>query len=137
MSASILIIDDSKFQVKQHKIFFEEVLELDVVALGFNGQEAVSLYKKHLPDFICLDITMPKQNGEEAIKKILHFDPNAKIIVISAIQGDRVMEIMEHGVKLFYRKPLKMTDPSFIQQIQLDIQKLKSSSWLKNLRIHS
>ena len=128
MSSSILIVDDSKFQVKQHKIFFEDVLELDVVGFGFNGQEAVSLYKKHLPDFICLDITMPKLNGQEAMKKILAFDPNAKIIVISAIQGDRVMEIMELGAKLFYRKPLKVNDPTFIQQIQLEIQKLKNAS---------
>ena len=71
---------------------------------------------------------MPKQNGEEAIKNILQFDAMAKILVISAIQGDRVMEIMELGVKLFYRKPLKVTDPNFIQQIQLDIQKLKTAS---------
>jgi hypothetical protein len=38
------------------------------------------------------------------------------------------MENMKLAAKLFYRKSLKVTDPAFIQQIQLDIQKLKTSS---------
>lgn len=58
----------------------------------------------------------------------MQFDANAKILIISVIQGDRVMENMKLVAKLFYRTPLKATDPAFIQQIQLDIQKLKTSS---------
>ena len=78
-----IIVDDENDIVS----VFSEYLSLkgiEVVANAHNGQEAFDLYKKLNPDVILLDVKMPDFDGFYAIEKIYEFDPDAKIIVITA-----------------------------------------------------
>jgi len=68
----------------------------------------VALYAELRPDVGTMDITMPKMDGITAIKKILEMDPNAKVIVCSAMgQKPMVIEALNAGAKDFLVKPFQ------------------------------
>lgn len=115
MPKSIVIVDDSKFLLKSIKVFMEEELGFDVVGIGHNGVEAIELYKSLKPDIITLDITMPQKDGQQALKELLEIDPDAKIVMMSAIRGRSLNECMDEGAAGFIIKPLKFHDPDFVE----------------------
>jgi two-component system, chemotaxis family, chemotaxis protein CheY len=103
--AKILIIDDAKFM----RMTLSNILKKanhEIVGEGENGKEAVELYRALRPDVVTLDITMPIMNGLEAVKAIKQEDPNAKIIICSAMgQQKMVVEAIEAGALDFIVKP--------------------------------
>ncbi|HEO65199.1 MAG TPA: response regulator [Spirochaetes bacterium] len=107
-SFKLMVVDDSMFVTKQlTQILTSE--EYDVLAVAENGEVALEKYKSHYPDIdlVTMDITMPKMDGIECLKKIIEFDKNAKIIMISAIgKQDLVKESLLIGAKNYIVKPL-------------------------------
>ncbi|MGM9924361.1 MAG: response regulator [Bacillus sp. (in: firmicutes)] len=103
--ARILIVDDAKFM----RAILSGILvkaNHEIVGEGEDGQQAVELYKKHQPDLVTMDITMPIMSGLEAVKKIKQEFPDAKIIMCSAMGKQKmVMEAIEAGAKDFIIKP--------------------------------
>lgn len=102
--ATILIADDAAFmRMRSSQLVKElghEVLEAN------DGAEAVDLYKKHKPDAVLMDITMPVMDGMEALKIILELDPEAKIAMVTAMgQQQVIMEAIKMGAKDFVVKP--------------------------------
>lgn len=118
MSKSVVIVDDSKFLVKQIVNFFNIQLGFEVVATGNDGNDAVELYKRHTPDLITLDITMPNKDGYQALKEILVDFPDANILIISAVRGDTMLECMTNGAKGYIEKPLKFGNPEFVEDFK-------------------
>lgn len=103
--ANVIIVDDSALARKVLRQLLEEE-GYAVVSEAVNGEEGVELYKKFKSDFITLDITMPKMDGVDALKKIMEFDPNAKAVMITAAgQEKRVIEAIRIGAKHFVVKP--------------------------------
>jgi two-component system chemotaxis response regulator CheY len=104
----IMVVDDSVFVTKQlQQILVSEAYE--VVATAENGEIALEKYKSLYPeiDLVTLDITMPKMDGIEALRRLVEFDKNAKIIMISAIgKQDLVKEALILGAKNYIVKPL-------------------------------
>jgi two-component system chemotaxis response regulator CheY len=107
----VLIIDDSIFVVKQlRKILESESFE--VVDTAEDGAIGVEKYKKNHPnvDVVTMDITMPKMDGITSLEKIMEFDKNAKIIIISALgKEDLVKKALLSGAKNYIVKPLDPT----------------------------
>lgn len=102
----ILVVDDAVFMREKIKTYLKrfgfEICEAE------NGEIAVMMYKTENPDIVTMDITMPKMNGIEAVKRILNMDKDAKIIMVSALgQESIVVEAMKLGAKDFVVKPLK------------------------------
>ncbi len=114
MSKTVVIVDDSKFLIKKIVAFFENEMTYQVVAQGYDGNDAVALYREHQPDLIALDITMPNKDGQQAMEEILAEFPDANILIISAVRGDTVLECMDTGAKGYIEKPLRFNDPEFI-----------------------
>jgi len=102
----ILLIDDSAFVVKQlQQIFVSE--NYKVVGTAENGEEGVLMYKEHKPDLVTLDITMPKMDGITALTKIMEFDKEAKVVMVSALgKEDMVKKALLAGAKNYITKPL-------------------------------
>ncbi|MGY0372380.1 response regulator [Clostridium sp. JNZ J1-5] len=103
---NILIIDDSAFS--QRVIANLIVKYLDNVNTYFakDGEEGLEKFKSIKPNYTFVDLLMPKLNGEELIKQINEYDPNAKIIVVSAdVQKSIKEEIDSYGVMAFINKP--------------------------------
>jgi two-component system chemotaxis response regulator CheY len=79
-----------------------------VVGEASNGEEAVELYQDKSPDVVLMDITMPKMDGLAALKQILKFDPQAKVIMCSALgQQSLIAQALQLGAKDFIVKPFR------------------------------
>lgn len=103
--AKVLIIDDAKFMRMTLANIFKEH-QLTIVGMAENGREGVELYKKTDPDLVTLDITMPVIDGLQALQQIIDYDPNANIVMCSAMgQQKLVVEAIELGAKDFIVKP--------------------------------
>ena len=101
----ILVVDDSSFM---RNLIKGTLAKEGYVITGEakNGIEAVELYKQTRPDLVTMDITMEGMNGIEALKKIKAIDPEAKVIMISALgQEDFVKEAIKSGASDFIVKP--------------------------------
>ena len=83
----IIIVDDDYLVVNSLKTIISSN-EIEVLAVGYNGLEAVELYSKHEPDLILMDIRMEVMNGIQATEEILKIDPQAKILLITTFQDD-------------------------------------------------
>jgi two-component system chemotaxis response regulator CheY len=97
MSKTVVVVDDSKFLIKKIVAFLEKELGYKVLAMGYDGNDAVKLYREHKPDLITLDITMPNKDGQQAMQDILVEFSKANILIISAVRGDTVLECMNEG----------------------------------------
>lgn len=101
----VLIIDDAKFMRKTLSTLFEKK-NFTVVGTAENGKEGVELYKQTSPDIVTMDITMPVMGGLEALEEIIAYDPNANVIMCSAMgQQKLVVEAIELGANDFIVKP--------------------------------
>lgn len=108
MKKRILIVDDALFMRNLIKSVLTEA-GFEVCGEASNALEGVRLYKELKPDLVTLDIVMPKMeelDGITAIKEILFFDPQAKIVIISALGEHKlVQEALSYGAKDYIVKP--------------------------------
>ena len=80
----------------------------EVVGEAENGMKAVEKYKDLHPDLTTMDITMPEMDGISAVKAIRKIDPNAKIVMCSAMgQQAMVIEAIQAGARDFIVKPFQ------------------------------
>ncbi|NLN26767.1 MAG: response regulator [Firmicutes bacterium] len=104
--ALVLIVDDASFMRMRLRRVVTEAGH-DVIEAA-NGLEAIEMYKEHKPDVVLMDITMPEMDGVEALKQIIELDPNAKVIMCTALgQKSMVMESVKAGAKDFIVKPFQ------------------------------
>lgn len=105
MGRKIMIVDDAMFMRKMLKDILTKA-GYEVVAEGGDGGEAFEKYKEFSPDLVTMDITMPNVNGIEGVKKIMAFDPHAKVLMCSAMgQESMVIDSVKAGAKGFLVKP--------------------------------
>ena len=102
---NVLIVDDSRTSRR----FLKDILEragYNVVGEAINGQEGFDQYVKLEPDIVTMDITMPQVDGFESLKLIRKFNPNAKVIMITAAgHKEKMMEAVKFGAIEFITKP--------------------------------
>lgn len=104
---TVVLVDDSRMSRNMLRTILEED-GYSVVGEATNGEEAVEVYKQYKPDIITLDITMPKMDGIEALKKLLSVDPCAKVIMITAAgQQVKLIEALKCGARRFITKPFE------------------------------
>lgn len=103
----VLIVDDAAFMRMAIKTMLEKN-GFTVVGEAANGIEGIRKYKETRPDIVTMDITMPEMMGIDALKHIKEFDPEAKVVMMTAM-GQQVMvkEAVMLGAKSFIVKPFK------------------------------
>ena len=103
----ILIVDDAAFM----RMMIKDILSKNgytVAGEAENGVKAIEKYNELKPDLVLMDITMPDKDGIQALKDIKAADPNAKIIMCSAMgQQAMVIESIQAGAKDFIVKPFQ------------------------------
>lgn len=103
----LLIIDDdfticdflrSFFSQRGYKVF-----------VANNGKQAVLIVKEKRPDIILLDIKMPGSSGIEVLQKIKGIDKNSRVIMMSAVNEEVVIElVMKYGAVGYITKPFSL-----------------------------
>jgi len=107
MCPTVLIVDDSRLMIEMlSDIFRKEGYE--IIGEAEYGQESIELYKKLKPDLVSMDIIMPDMTGVEALKGILAFDPNAKVIMCSSLTYESlILDAIKAGAKGYIKKPFR------------------------------
>ncbi|WZL74854.1 response regulator [Clostridiaceae bacterium 35-E11] len=107
MSKGILVVDDAAFM----RMMIKDVLTkygYEILGEAENGAKAIEKYKELKPELIIMDITMPEVDGIQAVKEIKKIDPNAKIVMCSAMgQQAMVIEAIQAGASDFIVKPFQ------------------------------
>ena len=106
----VMIVDDSKISrtiLANHlsKTNFE------VVAMAADAAEAIELYREHDPELVTMDMNLPDADGIECSKKIRGIDPEAKIIMISAMKdASLIAQGRAAGISAFLQKPVSTNE---------------------------
>lgn len=104
--ANILIVDDSLIMRRNLMAILREAGHT-IVGEAVNGQQAYLMYKRFRPDIVTMDITMPKIDGIDALKNIMENFPDAKVVMVSALdQKSKVYAALRKGAKHYIVKPL-------------------------------
>ena len=107
MAVRVLIADDAIFM----RTMLKDILKkegYDIVGEARTGIEAVERYKELRPDLVTMDIVMPDKDGIEAVRDIVAFDPQANILMCSAMgQQSLVIEAIQAGARDFVVKPFQ------------------------------
>ena len=107
MAHTVLVCDDAMFM----RTMIGDILTqagFEVVGQADSGESAVQRYRELKPDLVTMDIVMPSMGGIEAVRAICKEDPNAKILMCSAMgQQALVVEAIQAGAKDFVVKPFQ------------------------------
>jgi two-component system chemotaxis response regulator CheY len=110
MAKTALVVDDVAFARKVIKDILTSA-KYTVIAEASNGDEAVQMYHRHKPDFVIMDVVMPKRGGIEATRKILEDFKSAKVIMVSAMAHEQfLMEAINAGARDYILKPFTPED---------------------------
>jgi two-component system, chemotaxis family, chemotaxis protein CheY len=103
----VLVVDDAAFM----RMMIKDILRkggYEVIGEAEDGVKAVEKYRELRPDLVTMDITMPDMDGITAVKEIRKVDPNAMIIMCSAMgQQAMVIDAIQAGAKDFVVKPFQ------------------------------
>lgn len=101
----VLVIDDDMFVTMSLKTILEASGEIEVVATGNDGTEAMELYDSHKPDVLLMDIRMNKMTGLEAAEKILSTHSDAKILFLTTFSDEEyIVKALNIGGKGYMLK---------------------------------
>lgn len=107
MATKVLLVDDAAFM----RMMLKDILSkngFEIAGEAENGAVAVQKYQDLNPDLVTMDITMPEMDGITAVKEIKKINPNAKIIMCSAMgQQAMVIEAIQAGANDFIVKPFQ------------------------------
>ena len=107
MNQTVLVCDDAIFM----RTMISDILSqagFEIVGEAESGVQAVEKYKVLKPDLVTMDIVMPDMGGIEAVREICKDDPDAKILMCSAMgQQALVVEAIQAGAKDFVVKPFQ------------------------------
>lgn len=117
---SILICDDSILARKSLKDAINSYASGATFYEATNGEQSVSLYKKHHPDMVLLDIVMPLKDGISATKEIIKENADATIIIVSSVGTQlQLKKAIEAGAKDFIQKPINQAQIDRLINIHL------------------
>ena len=87
-SIRVVVVDDDAFVAASLATILSAEPDVDVVACGENGEDAVRLYDAHEPDVLLMDIQMPGMDGLAAAERILTARPSARIVFLTTFSDD-------------------------------------------------
>lgn len=107
MSIRVLVTDDLPFMREA----IRDVLEsagITVVGEAENGRDMMYRYADLEPDVVLLDITMPVMDGITALRKLIRYDPSARVVMCSALnEQELILRSIQLGAMDFVVKPFE------------------------------
>jgi DNA-binding NarL/FixJ family response regulator len=113
----VVLADDHTVVRQGFRSLLQADKSLDVVGEAENGQEAVLVAKKTVPDVAVLDISMPILNGVQATRQIQKFNPKIRVLILSMHKDEEyVREVFGAGAMGYILK--QTTGPELIRAIK-------------------
>ena len=101
----VAIVDDDAIVAMSMQTILGAASDMEVVALGYDGGDAVEIYDRYRPDILLTDIQMKEMSGLEAAMRIVRQYPDARIILLTTFQDDEyVKEALKIGAKGYILK---------------------------------
>ena len=101
----VLVVDDDVFVTMSLKTILESDDDIEVVAIGNNGEQAIALYNEHKPDVLLMDIRMDTMNGLDAAEKIFATEKNANILFLTTFSDDEyIIKALNLGARGYLLK---------------------------------
>ena len=126
MALSAVIVDDEQLARDELSYLLKSVDDIDIVAQGSNGLEAVNLIKEHSPDLVFLDVQMPGLDGFGVIKKLLDKKISVPQIVFATAFDQYAVKAFEVNAIDYLLKPFDKK--RVVQAIDKARKKLQGSS---------
>jgi len=112
----ILVVDDTLFM----RTLLKNILFSGghtIVGEAENGDDAIAKYQELNPDLVTMDIVMPKKNGIDALKGIKTIDPNARVIMCTAVGQEQMVKLaVKSGAKGYIVKPFQA--PKVLEEVK-------------------
>ena len=105
---TVIIIDD-EIELIHGIADYLKLFNIDVVGTGHNGLEAVCLYEKHRPDYVLIDLNMPKYDGNYGISKIKEINKDTKIIIMTGFV-DKIKNEKLASELIVLEKPFRLSE---------------------------
>lgn len=110
----LLIVDDHPLYLEGLRSFFSTIKDIELVAEGTTGKEAVERAVELQPDVVLMDIDLPGINGVEATRSILSKSPSIGIVMVTMLEDDRsLFSAMRAGARGYV---LKGAEPNELLQ---------------------
>lgn len=116
---TVLVVDDSRIMHRKIERIINN-LGGHVKGYATTGEEAITKYEAIKLDLVTMDITMPDMDGIEATRKILAYDPEAIILMVTSHgQELMVLDAIQAGAKGYVLKPIEegVTDKAIIDHL--------------------
>ena len=105
-----IVIDDDRVSIQ---LFIDvlRMMEIQVLASGSDGKDAVRLYKKYRPDIVFTDILMPENDGFYALEEIRKLDSHAKVVAVTAdLTDETATKLKKLNISAVIYKPYDIED---------------------------
>lgn len=120
---SVMVIDDQAVVRQGFVALINTVADMEVIAEGINGQQAIELYRQHKPDVMLMDLRMPVLGGVEAISIIRREFPDARLIVLTTYDGDEdIYRSLQAGARGYLLKDV------FFEELEAAIRTVHAGS---------
>ena len=107
----ILIVDDHPIVRMGISAIIKANRDMVVAAEASNGEEAIRLFKQHLPDITLMDLRLPGMGGVEAIRAIRAISPKARFVVLTTYEGDEdIHQALKSGAQGYLIKGMPHED---------------------------
>ena len=107
MGKKVMLVDDATFMRLKLKAILTEFGH-EVIGEAATGRIAIDQYRSLKPEVVLMDITMPDMNGLDALREIKKIDPQATIVMVSAMGSQEfVLDAIRAGARDFIVKPFE------------------------------
>lgn len=106
----VLIVEDNALTRMMLRSLLEQ-LKWEVAGEAEDGKEAVKVFLDVRPDVVLLDLILPGQSGLLVLEDIRKADPNAKVVIITAVEQDEInKKLSDTGAIAILRKPFSFEE---------------------------
>ena len=118
-----MVVDDQAVVRQGFVALINTVPDMEVIAEGLNGQQAIDLYDQLTPDVTLIDLRMPVVGGVEAISAIRSNYPDARLIVLTTYDGDEdIYRSLQAGARGYLLKDV------FFEELETAIRSVHAGS---------
>jgi two-component system NarL family response regulator len=120
---TIMVVDDQAVVRQGFVSLINTVPDMEVIAQGINGQQAIDLYREHKPDVTLIDLRMPVLGGVEAITAVRREFPDARVIVLTTYDGDEdIYRSLQAGARGYLLKDV------FFEELEAAIRSIHAGA---------